>query len=448
MAASTVATLTSAVTAGTTLAATATSPAALTSAVTAGTTMAAELDVAPYSYLTVGRLTLTEDWTVTQKAGSGGRSMSLRMQEASPVTGSQRAVRELGEGMLAMCGQTVPVAGLAMAHHAGWWRVDSVSTREYTWWDTTIVEWSCDLTRVGRNSEVEVESRLVGGDRTTVAGSAVAERWHAPAVGGDAYYVGASTPASVARVAEGGTVRVYRSIGAGVSPRWGVAADSYLAGAASVTVDGYVRAGMTCEDTPDDWAMSNGLVKVEPRTSTGALIVTSYLTAGWGTGKVFDLKRGAVSLAAATHVTVIRNDACEAVIRLTWDHAPGRTTCDITLKRGSRFAGLHLQQYIATNALRVDDNGGGGTVDNQLTDYGYILRTDADADGNRWLIGSPVACSAAGTFGLAATVAAISLPAFIGVERAGSGAAAGDTAAQVSSQYLGAPAETERVIAR
>jgi hypothetical protein len=446
MTAELVTTIASPVTAGTTL--TAVTRADLTSDTTAGTAMTAVLTTPPYSYLTIGRLTLTEDWTVNQKAGSSGRTMSLRMSEASTIGGSQRAVRELGEGMLAMRGQTVPVAGLAMDHHAGWWTIDSVTVQELTWWDTTVIEWTVDLTRVGRNSEVEVESRLVGGDRTTVATSATAERWHAPATGGDAYYVGASTPTYVDRVGEGGTVRVYRSIPAATSPRWGIASTAYLVGAAVLTVDGYVRAGMTCEDTPDDWSVSNGLVKVEPSTSAGTLTVTSYLTSGWGTAKVFDFKRGSTSLGAASHVTVVRNDACEAILRLTWDHAPGRTVCDIAVKRGARHVSLHLQQHIASSALRVDDNAGGGTVDDQLATYGYILRTDADADGNRWLIGSPLACDAAGTFGLAAHTAALSLPAFIGVERAGSSAVAGDTAAAVNSQYLGTPAETEQVIAR
>jgi hypothetical protein len=410
------------------------------------TVPASAAEARPYSDLTVGRLTLTEDCQVTQQAGTD-RTMSLRMTEASAIEGSQRAVRELSEGLLAMRGKTVPVIGTVMAHHAGWWTINRVTSREYTWWDTTIIEWGCDLTRVGRTSEVEVESQLIGGDRTHDS-DAISERWHAPSCDADSYYVDADTPGWVDRTSADGTVRVYREIPSTAHPRWGTSAAGYLSGAVTVTVDGYVRTGMTCEDTPDDWVLSNGLVMVQPSDATGTLIVTSYLAAGWGTGKVFDLKRGTVSLGPASHVTVVRNDFCECILRLTWDHVPGRSTCDLSLKRGARFVQMHLQQYIAPSSLRVDDNGGGGTVSDQLTAFGYIHRTDADADGNRWLIGSPIACTAAGTFGLAATVAATSLPAYIGVERRGASAIPGDLAAQVNAQYLGTPAETERVILR
>ena len=96
----------------------------------------------------------------------------------------------------------------------------------------------------------------------------------------------------------------------------------------------------------------------------------------------------------------------------------------------------------------MDDNGAGGTVTDQLTAAGYIASTTSDGDGNRWVIGTPLAAGAAGTFGLAASVAALSLPAYIGCVRNGASAASGDTAADVNSQFLGAPSETERTILR
>lgn len=406
---------------------------------------------APYGALQVGRVTLTEGWTLARRATQEGpRTLTVQAQEASAaLSASQAAARERGQALLDQAGMTVPVTFTALPHLDGWCVVGQPSADEQTWYDETIIPWQVDLTWVGGDAEVELESRLVSGTRSTAASSASAELWHAPAVGADSYYVGASTPGYVDRGGSDGTVRVWRAIPASTSPRWAVPVSGALDGACTVTVAGTLRAGMTCDDTPADWAVSNTLVKVEPRTSTGTLIVTSYLAgSGWGTSKVFDLKRGAVSLGAADHVTILRNDACEVTVRLTWDHAPGRSTCDITVTRGARHAALHIQQYEASNALRVDDNGGGGSVDDQLTAYGYILRTDADADGDRWLIGTTVACAAAGTFGLAASSPAVGMPAFIGCEYGGSGAASGDTAAQVSAQYLGTQPETTLVVAR
>ena len=147
-------------------------------------------------------------------------------------------------------------------------------------------------------------------------------------------------------------------------------------------------------------------------------------------------------------MTILRNDFCECVIRLSWDHAPGRTVADLTLARGARHVGVYVQQYEASSSLRVDDTAGSGTVDDQLTASGYIELTTVDGDGNGWVLGSAQACTAAGTFGFAADVAALGLSGFIGCVRGGGSAQAGDTAAQVNAQWLGQPAQSERVVRR
>lgn len=403
--------------------------------------------MAIYGDLTIGRLTLTEDWQASEKTGSGTRSVSVSGQESAAVLSSATAARERAEGLLAYLGATVPVTWETQTHRDGWYLVASASVDEQAWGDYVSARWKCDLTRVGTDSDTEIESRLTGGNRTH-ASSATAELWHAPAIGAGTYYVGTATPGHVDRVGADGTVRVYRAIPASTHPRWAVPVAAALDGAVTVTVSGTVRTGATCADTPASWSLSNGLLRVEPRTSAGTLRVTSYLVSGWGTAKIFDVKRGSTSLGAAQHVTILRNDLCEAVLRLTWDHAPGRTTIDLTLARGARHVGVYARQYEASSALRIDDNAAGGTVSDQLTASGYIERTDADTDGNGWVIGSAVACTAAGTFGAAATAAALGLSGYIGCVRAAGSAQAGDTAAQVNAQWLGQPAQAERVIAR
>lgn len=399
------------------------------------------------SEMRVGRVTLLERPAAEESADRDGRTVRMLAKEWGRVLGNS-VPRTRGAGLLGHAGQVVPVAWTLQPHRDGWYRVDGPSAIEVTQDDGwSAVKWEADLALVGLDADVEVESRLTGGDRTH-ASSATAELWHAPAVGADSYYVATSTPGHVDRVGADGTVRVYRSLPAGVHPRWSVPAATALDGAVSVTVAGVLQTGQTGPDTADDWQLSNGLLRVEPRTASGTIRVTSYLASAWGTAKVFDIKRGATSLGAAQHVTILRNEPCECVIRLTWAHSPGRTVADLTLARGARHVGVYVQQYAAPSALRIDDNGGGGVVSDQLAASGYIERQSADADGNFWVIGSAVAATAAGTFGLAANVAALGLPAYIGVVRGGASAAAGDGAAQVNAQWLGQPAQAERIVHR
>lgn len=399
-----------------------------------------------YGNLTIGRLTLTEDPSISEKSG-GSRAVALTGMEACPPLTAQADARARVEGLMGYVGAVVPCSWASQTHRNGWYRIASADAAEVTWDTFTGVRWKAELERLGHDAEIEIESRLIGGNRQHST-AATAELWHAPAVAADSYYVGTGTPGYVDRVGADGAVRCFRSIGAGTNPRWAVTSTGYLAGAASITVNGTLRTGMTCDDTPASWSLSNGLITVAPRISTGTLLLSSYLASAWGAPKVFDLKRGTTSLGAAQHVTILRNDPCECVIRLTWDHAPGRTAADLSLKRGSRFVAVHLQQYAAASALRVDDNGGGSTVSDQLAAAGYIASTTSDGDGNRWVIGTVLASTAAGTFGLAASVAALSLPAYIGCVRGGASPASGDAAADVNAQYLGAPSETERVILR
>jgi len=400
-----------------------------------------------YGALQIGRQVLTEFPDVSGKSSSGARTVSVAGMEATPPLASQAAVRDRAEALLAMDDAVVPVTWEDKPHLDGWFTVSAPSVDEQSLGTFTSCRWKADLVRVGADSEVEIESRLTGGSRLH-ASSATPERWHAAPTGHTGYYVGTSTPGSVTRSCEGGSLVVYRAIPAGANPRWAATPTVYRIGQASVTVGGSLRTGTTCPDAPTDWAVSNGLVKVEPRTSTGTLRVTSWLGSAWGTPKVFAVKRGTTPLGAASHVTILRNDPAEVVVRLSWDHSPGRTTIDLTLKRGSRFIGVYVQQYEASSALRVDDNGGGGTVTDQLTAAGYIATTSDDADGNRWILGATVSSTAAGTFGLAANVAALGLACFIGVIHGGASPASGDAAADVNAQYLGSAVETERVILR
>src|SRR6476619_3096005 len=113
--------------------------------------------------MTIGRLTLTEDWEAQSRADDRGRSITLSGQEVAAVLGSQAAARDRVENLLAYVGAVVPVAFAAKSNLAGWYEVADPSATESTWNDSTTIRWSLTLTRVGGESGIEVESRLVGG---------------------------------------------------------------------------------------------------------------------------------------------------------------------------------------------------------------------------------------------------------------------------------------------
>jgi hypothetical protein len=255
----------------------------------------------PYGPLTIGRVTVTCPWEVSTKTGAAGRVVTLSGQSASqtfqPLT--QPQIRAQAEALLAYAGQVVPVVFTGFPHLDGWYRVGSPGADESTWRDVTAIEWSLDLVSVGRDADVEIESQLAGGDRVHVT-AATPELWHAPAGGATAYMAGSASPGWVDRVSVTGTVRVYRNLPADVNPRWGCRAANGLVGAAQIVVDGDLMTGVTCADTPHDWAISNGLIRVEPRTSVGTFRVTSRQASAWGTPKVFDVKRAGVSLGPAS----------------------------------------------------------------------------------------------------------------------------------------------------
>lgn len=395
-----------------------------------------------YGALRIGRVTITESPEVEEQAADDGRTVTLAGQEASEKL-TQAAARVRAEQLLAYRGVVVPCAWELQSHRDGWYRVTDVRAAEFTWHDHTDIRWGVSLERIGRDAEIEIESRLTGSSRAHIA-AATAELWHAAPVGAGTYYVGSSTPGYVDRSSADGTVRVYRSIPANTHPRWAVPASSALAGASSVTVNGSTMAGLTCDDTPTSWLLSNGLIRVAPLTA-GTITITAYTGSAWGTGKTWKIWRNGAALTAAAHVTILRNDPCTVVIRLTWDHAPGRSTLDLTLKRGARHVEMLLQSHAVTS-WQVDDTIAGNGNATALASAGYVESVNADANGNKWLVGTPVAVSNTALCGIYSTVAVF--PAFVGVVKGGASAVSGDTAAHVNAQYLGTPIEAERPVRR
>lgn len=403
-----------------------------------------------YGPLRIGRLELVEYFTVEQQSGNSD-VLTVAGQESAPPLALAKDVRYRGESLLAMNGQLVQAQFTAKSDRDGFYYVrhPDVQFRTDGNGDVHSVNWKCDLERVGVNLDVEAESRLVGGTRNSsyAASGATTERWHAPPIGHVGYWTGTSLPSYMSRNGEQGTMTIYRGVPATANPRWGISPVDFQVGAARIEIAGYVRTGNVAPNAPTDWVLTNGFIKIEPRDTTGTLRVSSWdATAGdWTDAKVFDIKAGSTSLGAFSYISILRNAPEEVIIRLTRVFTPGKSTVDISLRRGARFAAFYVQRVdsgtttVLPYAVEAATNSGSG----------FIYATSNDSDGNRYVLGSPTTMTVNTTVGsIANAVAAIGFSFFIGIEEGGTSAISGDHAADIAAQYLGTPTEETRVLIR
>jgi hypothetical protein len=125
-----------------------------------------------------------------------------------------------------------------------------------------VATWSMTLARVGRETDVEFESRVPTIARSTELVGQTPSFWHAPPPDTRDYYTGATVPAAtVTRESAEGLVVVYRAIPANVAPRWTCPAAGYMDASPRVSFDGIRHAG-TSTPALAVWQVDNGLVRV------------------------------------------------------------------------------------------------------------------------------------------------------------------------------------------
>jgi hypothetical protein len=389
--------------------------------------------------ITVGRLALREDYTITATAG---QSLTIKGQESSPpLTAAQLEQRR--EDLLGLAGEFLPVTFTSKARLNGFYRVDSVKADYTNFQDATVLtlDWTLDLDRYGTEFEVDLESRLSGPLTRNTSFSVTGERWLAPPAGHYGFWAGSTVPSVVTRTGVDGATAVYRNVpltGAGYNPRWGAVPASALAGRVRfLDATATERSGLNFTAAPTGWELNNALVRVKPLTAGGVLEVSAWTGGAWQT-KAWDVLSGGVSLGTPSSVTVLRNNLENVLVRVLWASAaaPGRTTMDLTLRRGSRFVEVYLKATASTTlkvVRPVVEAGSSGT--------GYVRATANDAATNRYIIGSAQAFTNDLVNGGLSKAATTTLDVFIGVAVAGSGAVAGDQPDNLMAQYLGSPNE-------
>lgn len=204
--------------------------------------------------------------------------------------------------------------------------------------------------------------------------------------------------------------------------------------------------------TGHDWRLSNGLVRVAPSVTTGALncgcdlSVSHYDGSQWDTAKRYTFTLATVPLASAlqfTQFTVLRNDPAAVSIRLSVEVSNLAWLLDLTLRRGSRF--VECRWTLSTAGAVVVAV---STVEAATALTGGIRATSNDAAGNRYVLAGAQATTNDLTNGSITSGSVTSYDFMIGSEVGGSGAGGMETAQNQIYQYMCAQSETYRIVGR
>lgn len=395
-----------------------------------------------YGVVTVGRLAIRESYSVSESNSDGTTTLTMAGQESSPRV-SQTDMNRRREDILNSRGRFVAVTFSQKSQLNGYYWVSS-SSAEWTHWDDHAMgalPWSMDLLRMGNATEIDIESKLGGSQTRLNDFLIVGERWHAPPAGHTNYYSGSSIATFVDRVGVDGTVRVYRNLALTTSPQWSCDELSYGAGRVRF-LDGndQERTGESLRTVPNDWELSNSLVRVRPLLASGVLEISHWIGGAW-VPKSWDIQYGAVTLGVADAVSLLHNEPELTVLRLIKSLSGVRLSVDITLRRGSRSVELYVQAA-TSGTIKVARS----TTEAASAGTGYIVATSGT---DRYLLGSARTVTTTdlvnGSIALGSTV---KMDVVISMVVAAAGPASGDAAVDLMKQYVGTPSETVKAVTR
>ena len=394
--------------------------------------------------LTLGRLTLDNPNRWSQNAG-GARMVTI----GGRVVGTKAEVTRVREQMLGHVGDTVPVLWSEDPQHDGWYRITDVQFQTDIWLNQSVLRYNVGAKRIGSESEVMWETRIIGADLTNDH-AVTGETTHAPPQGHYNYSTGATLASTMTReLSDQSSLTVYRNVPDGVNPKWGVALADFYNGACLVEdLSGNVYTGTHHDIDPTDLRISNGLIRLS--TLGGQHDLTAevwdpesnvWVDNGGAEGQFrFEMVAGAWDAA-----TILRNDPEECTVRLQSDTnvgTLGRGTLDLTVRRGERFVRTRLSVDVAA-ALDIDSP---GSTDATADQGGWVSKNANDGNGNRWIIGSPTTFTATSSGIQKASTTFVD--ALVGVIIGGSGAAAGDAGADLIAQYMAGRAYKDVAVRR
>lgn len=395
--------------------------------------------------LTIGRLEMDEGplRPFEESWSEDGREVTVSGIQHSRPDRSLAELAGVHDDLLSLPGATVPVLFDVKSHRNGYYHVASSKSQLIELGDQNILQlaWEVDLIRRGADNEVDLESRLAGPVNRLNDHALSGERWHAPAAGHTAYWVGSDTPGQVVRTGVDGPIVVYRALPAAESPRWHCTADEYALGRVRLLAP-FERSGVNCFVLPSVWEINNSLLRVS--ANAGGLSLSAFDGLVESTPKIFALTVAGTPLGFPVAVSILHNEYERVTLRCLWDRSPsGRVFADITLRRGSRVVEVVLKVNSSATLGVVR-----GTNEAATAGSGFIRATSDDGDGHRYLIGSLRTFTSDLVAGGISKASVVRLDAIIGYEVDGSTAVAGDQAAQIMGQYVGTPSEVVLAVRR
>lgn len=366
---------------------------------------------------------------------------------------SMEQLQQREEDLMGLEGSLLPVSFSQKSELDGFYYIDAIAGSYDKWMpdNVGVMSWSMNLIRAGRTSDLDFESRLSGPVTRTNQHSIVGSRWVSPPVGHNVFSASSNAPLITVRETTEGNINVYRDLPVTGNPKWGSSPANYRLGRCRILdSDGLERTSNRSPLPASGWEINNGLIKID--NASGTLRVSAWTDDAWR-AKAYDVTFTPVwegiygpgvlqAVGVPDYCNIIRNEFECSVVRLTKSLGiPGRITIDILLRRGARFVEVYVQhEYGAT--LKIVRT----TAEAATSATGYMIASAADVDGNKFVLGSAKTFTADAVNGGISKDDTSSLSAFIGVEV--STPPAGDTAAALLAQYIGAPIESVQGVAR
>ena len=379
---------------------------------------------------------------------------------------TKAAMNALIQQLNGLMGPDEPTVPLTYSYDSTWdgyYTVNGVSHDLDPNWERTFkFKYTVDLTRL--SSYPVVEMIVYGADRTGNPGITETP-WHAVPSTWRGYDYGATTAiATGPRALTASTsMSVYHQASylsatatAGAAP-----AEAYT-GAATIKAGAtlYTVHGRQIENTPSDWELSNGLIRVTASTGAGNHWVYATRNAGgtaWATdfGMTLGLDSGGYTVlpygVTPRSVTILRNSPEECVIRLAYQPESANSAAvavDLGLRRGARHCSVTLRTHNDQAWGLGFQTAAAGGYSNVSAFAVSIRETSNNADGNRCFVGitdsSPTRDLTNGTILMSG--AGVTMDGFFGCAPAGGSAATPDGANEIEAEYYAAVTEKQRIV--
>ena len=218
--------------------------------------------------------------------------------------------------------------------------------------------WSLDLTmqRVQGFAAPLLEAIVLGGKRAGVGTGVTAQAWQGLPATVMGYENGVITPTVETVATADGNLSLFTDT---ANELFDARVEFYLppaswyVGAATLTVGGNLIVGRQCQNDPDGWVISNGIIRLSGVANSGAIKLEHWSGAAWVSNGSYSFGQyggGAQPLLTdpPLAITVLRNGPECVTIRLAYDaqsvvtNARFAVNVDVSLRRGANCAEVYL----------------------------------------------------------------------------------------------------------